>query len=75
MLTMERAEEILICAGFYVNPDSNYLELKKDALNPACLKNIINLLSVTLVECRNDARKDIFCRGVSIEVLRTVLEL
>merc|ERR1719397_532333 len=28
-----------------------------------------------MAECRNDARKDIFCRGVTFEVLQSVLEL
>jgi len=75
VLAVEKSEEILICAGFCIDPENNYLELKKDAINPVCLKNIINLLTVTMAECTNDARKDVFSRGVTLEVLQSVLEL
>jgi len=44
-------------------------------VNVVCLKRIINSLSLTLTEVKNDATLDIFHRGVTLEVLQSVLKL
>jgi len=75
VLALNWAEEILKIAGFCVNHEKNWLELKPDALNAVRFKSIINCLSLTLAEVKNDATLDIFHRGVTLEVLQSVLKL